>query len=99
MKEFKDLEFMKRDVSIKKIARVSFDNGYGVSVIPYGNNGKYEIAVLKDGDLCYDTPITSDVIGDLSEEEVTSYMKEIQQLPNIVNPESTIKMKLSLRVE
>lgn len=83
MKEFKDLQFVS-GTSTAIMARMLFDNGYGVSVISgglaYGKKGQYEIAVLKDGELCYDTPITSDVIGYLSEEEVTSYMKEIQQL-------------------
>jgi len=36
-------------------------NGYGWSIIYLGNQ-VYEIAVLKDGELCYDTPITDDVI-------------------------------------
>jgi hypothetical protein len=40
-------------------------NGYGWSIVRfddefYGNC--YELAVLKDGNLCYDTPVTRDVI-------------------------------------
>lgn len=45
------------------------------------NDDEWEIAVLKDGHLCYTTPITSDVIGYLNENDVTKIMKEIQKLP------------------
>ncbi len=46
-----------------------FENGYGASVVKHdvsygGKMGLYEIAVLDSkGDLCYDTPITDDVVG------------------------------------
>ena len=46
-----------------------FENGYGASVVSHdvsygGDKGLYEIAVLDSkGDLCYDTPITDDVVG------------------------------------
>ena len=46
-----------------------FENGYGASVVSHdgsygGKQGLYEIAVLDSkGDLCYDTPITDDVVG------------------------------------
>ena len=68
-----------------------FDNGYGASVIcgPYsygGDRGKWELAVTiskKDDDwnLCYDTPITDDVIGYLSEDEVDALLDQIEALP------------------
>jgi len=63
-----------------------FDNGYGASVvkhdISYGNkHGLYEVAVLdKEGDLCYDTPITDDVIGHLTMEKVENLLAEISHL-------------------
>ena len=64
---------------------LEFDNGYGVSVIcgfgAYGNNDKpYELAILKNGSLCYDTEITDDVIGYLTPDKVTEYMIRIQEL-------------------
>jgi hypothetical protein len=40
----------------------------------------YELAVFKDGEICYDTPITDDVIGYLRPEDVTDVMVKIQQL-------------------
>ena len=63
------------------------DNGYGASIIQHdfsygGNNGLWELAVVgKDGNLCYDTPITNDVLGYLTEEEVNSTLKKIELLP------------------
>lgn len=66
-----------------------FDNGYGVSVVqsPYsygGCEGLYELAVLKGNkdswNLCYDTPITSDVIGYLSADEVKIITAKIKEL-------------------
>ena len=66
-----------------------FDNGFGASVVqgPHtygGNDGKWELAVIKwDGDkfkLNYDTPVTSDVIGHLSENEVAVHLERIEAL-------------------
>ena len=65
-----------------------YENGYGASVIKhsgsYGNSrgeGKWELAVTKGGKLCYDTPITNDVIGWLSIAEVNELLEKIQDLP------------------
>lgn len=62
-----------------------FDNGYGASVVKHdfsygGKNGLWEIAVLNEGDLCYTSGITEDVIGHLSWNNVEKYLGEIQQL-------------------
>jgi hypothetical protein len=88
MKTFKDIQFkinpMGSDFGI--VSRTQFDNGYEVSVVksPHsygGDKGLYELAVLdKNGDLCYDTPITDDVIGYLREIDVTDVMEKIQKL-------------------
>ena len=70
-------------------ARLTFPNGYGVSVIrsPYsygGRQGLYELAVLgADGQLTYETPVTDDVLGNLTVEEVTDAMAQVAALPNI----------------
>jgi len=86
MKTFADLEFNPHPMGVGVHARITFDNGYGASVVktPYtygGDNGKYELAVLgTDGDLTYDTPITEDVLGYLSPTAVTDIMKQIQKL-------------------
>ena len=85
MRTFKDLTIV-RDSENDFAAKDHFDNGYGISVIRNlgsygGGSGLYEIAVLdEDDNLCYDTPITDDVIGWLSEEAVTGVMEKIQAL-------------------
>ena len=67
-------------------ARIGFPNGYEASVIigehSYGGpEGLYELAVLHGGELCCDTPISDDVIGHLSEDEVTRHLNMIAELP------------------
>lgn len=86
MKTFNDLEFKKHNELNGIVSRITFDNGYGASVVKHefsygGKDGLYELAVLdKDGELCYDTSVTNDVIGYLRPEDVTDVMKKIQQL-------------------
>ena len=65
-----------------------FSNGYGASVIQskysYGHEyGLYELAVLKDGELCYSTPITDDIIGYLTADKVAEYLQQIEKLPDL----------------
>ena len=66
-----------------------FDNGYGASVIRGGfyAYGGLELAVLKFADesptnysLCYDTEITDDVLGYLSEDDVVEILEQIENL-------------------
>ncbi len=86
MKTFKDLQFKQHRELNGVVARIFFDNGYGASVVKHqysygGDRGLYELAVLdKDGNLCYDTPVTNDVIGYLRPQDVTDVMEKIQQL-------------------
>ena len=83
MKQFKDLEFVPHAAGMGGVmSRIKFENGYGASVVKseYTYGGKYELAVFKDGEICYDTPITDDVIGYLRPEDVTDVMAKIQQL-------------------
>lgn len=67
-------------------AVVSFDNGYGASVVAgplfhTTENAPYEIAVLRDGHICYDTPITDDVCGYLTSGEANKILSDIEALP------------------
>jgi hypothetical protein len=86
MKTFKDLKFKQHPSADGIISRITFDNGYGASVVRHeysygGKDGLYEVAVLdSDGELCYDTPVTNDVIGYLRDIDVTDVMEKIQQL-------------------
>ena len=87
MKTFNDLEFKELDSFYNGVqSRIQFDNGYGASVVKHdysygGRDGLYELAVLgANGDLIYGTPITDDVIGYLSETEVTDILEKIQKL-------------------
>jgi hypothetical protein len=97
MKTFKDLEFIDHPNHRGGIqARITFENGYGASVIksPYSYGGKiglYELAVLdEDGWICNDTPVSEDgVIGYLREEDVSEGMIRIQNLPTIDTTNNT----------
>ena len=89
MKTFKDLEFTDHPMGAEVggiMSRIHFDNGYGASIVqsPFSYGGKiglYELAVLDDdGEICYTTPITDDVLGYLREEDVSEVMIRIQQL-------------------
>ena len=89
MKTFQDLEFDQINDApfmVGKRSRMMFENGYGVSVVSHsysygGRDGLYEVAVLdSDDNLTYDTPVTNDVIGYLTEEEVSDVMKQVQDL-------------------
>jgi hypothetical protein len=87
MKTFKDLEFKDHPNGMGGVqAKIQFDNGFGASIVktPFsygGTRGLYELAIFgKDGDITYDTPITDDVLGYLSEVKVTETLAKIQAL-------------------
>jgi len=93
MKTFKDLIFNQHELSDSGIpmfenakqAVEKFNNGYSVSVL-FGNcfysNGKntYEVAILYEDEITYNTEITNDVIAHATQEEVSEIMKKIQTL-------------------
>lgn len=67
--------------------RFTFPNGYTGAVIQGPStdgheDGLWEMAVMVDGDLCYDTPITNDVIGFLTVDGVNSVLEQIAALPH-----------------
>lgn len=78
------------EFGVQKIYR--FDNGYGASVVKSeysygGNENLWELAVITfDGDdseqfeLTYETPVTNDVIGSLTDTEVEDKLAEISRL-------------------
>ncbi len=75
---------------VQKLYR--FPNGYGASVIRTqssygGRSGLWELAVIKycgDGidafHLTYETPITDDVVGYLTDEEVDKLLTQVEEL-------------------
>jgi hypothetical protein len=82
---FNDLIFVPSTYADGVHAIVTFDNGYGASIVKTdrsygGKEGLYELAVLFDGLISYDTPITNDVIGFLTEDEVTDLLQKIEDL-------------------
>ena len=83
---FNDLDFKPHSNGMGGVqARIQFDNGYGASVVKSsfsygGNQGLYELAVLFEDNITYNTPITDDVLGYLSEDDVTEHLKQIQEL-------------------
>lgn len=75
-----------------------FENNFGASVVrhksSYGSEeGLFELAVLtfadetNDYELTYDTEITNDVLGYLTEEDVESLLKRIERLGTDVEEE------------
>lgn len=93
MATFEDLVFVEecfKGILYSKYAKIFFPNGYGASVVTgtgcyISEDFPYELAVLKGTSvrncvLCYDTPITDNVIGYLSESDVTRYLSKIEKL-------------------
>jgi hypothetical protein len=91
MATFADLEFKPHPHGLGVQARHNFENGYGVSVVrgefSYGGpEGLYELAVRHPSvGLVYDTPVTDDVLGHLTEDDVTRHMAEVAALPERVS--------------
>jgi len=74
-----------------------FENGYGASVICHehsygGRDGLFELAVLKNGEFCYTSGITQDVLGYLKPTDVEIYLEEIKNLPPVSKDKETPKM-------
>jgi len=85
---FKNFEFSTPDFG--GIQYINFwTNGYGVSVVqhPYsygGTEGLWELAILEGNsenwNLCYETDITSDVLGYLTDFQVNQYCIQVSNL-------------------
>jgi hypothetical protein len=65
-----------------------FANDYGASVVNHPYSYGTELAVVKfnssdidDFNLCYNTPITPDVMGHLSPEDLQTVLIQISELP------------------
>lgn len=80
-----DLNFEPHHLGIGTQAKHEFPNGYGVSVLTgemfYTSiDGPFEVAILFNGDVCYDTPITSDVLGHQTADDVEDVMRRVEEL-------------------
>lgn len=95
MKKFEDLQHEDHHWGGTQ-AKMFFPNGYGVSVIRAGSggfmsgsygaeDGLYELAVIKGSaenwKITYSTDITDDVVGSLTESDVSDIMVKVQELP------------------
>ena len=83
---FQELKFETHPMGAGVQCIVQYPNGYGASIVkgPHtygGANGLYELAVFgKDGHITYETSITNDVLGHLSEDEVVKTLLDIKNL-------------------
>ena len=79
-----------------------YPNGYGVSVICHDHSYGLELAVLKgnkeSSSICYDTPITDDVIGHLTIKDLYEICKRIKMLPSYIE-RKVIKVKLIKKIK
>ena len=81
---FKELKKIEREDGIQYLYKS--DNGYGASIVQTlysygGKQGLWELAVLDSNEqITYNTPITDDVLGYLTEEEVNETLKKIKKL-------------------
>lgn len=87
MSKFKDLPSKPCNDGIQYLA--FYPNGYGASIVKHtfsygGDRGLWELAVIIGTNdkwhLCYDTPITDDVLGHLTEDSVDEILEQIQNL-------------------
>ena len=85
-KQFKDLEFKNHPLSpnFAKYAQYTLDNGYGVSIISgssaYCCNDTYEVAILKDDEITYDTEFTDNVLGHQSPADIDELLINLAKL-------------------
>lgn len=95
IKTFADLKFephalnqLGGDFEKSKIARLMFDNGYGVSVVKdcpcLTDCHKYELVLLKNGNLWCSSKVDSIYRAD-NKREASLYMLNVQNLPPCVD--------------
>lgn len=96
MKSFKDIKFKPHSFGEGFHGLCFFENGYGVSVVRFksplsktyssytSNENEWEVAVIygnEEGwEISYNTHITDDVLGHLTEGEVDWVMIQVQEL-------------------
>lgn len=86
MTKFSALQWRRFGSADLEKATAELPNGYSASVVRGGNglctdDGLFEIAVMFQGRIIYNTPITDDVLRLATEEEVESALERIATLP------------------
>lgn len=80
---FEELEFYPRKALSGEQARYIFPNGYGISVIngsgTYSSKGTYEVAILYDGHLTYNTSLTDDVLSEQTPKDIDTILSTIEK--------------------
>jgi hypothetical protein len=61
-------------------ARATFENEFGVSVIPELDQKHYEVAILRKGKLCYDSGLSSDVFRFQTVSDVHNIVRQVREL-------------------
>ena len=64
----------------RSVSHTEFSNGYTASVARLCN-GRYEVAVLYDGTLVYDTPVTADGVRCETRAQAEAVVDQIIDLP------------------
>ena len=78
MKTFKDLVFEPHPIGTGEIARIEFKNGHGISVVKghifIGESNLYDMAEIFNNEV-----VTSTNIMEVTEEQITNKMIELQE--------------------
>ena len=64
----------------RSVNRTTFSNGYTASVVRFSDRD-YEVAVMYNGKLVYDTPVTADVVRCVTRAHAESVVDQIMDLP------------------
>lgn len=92
---FSDLKFEPHPVQpyLNTQARHDFPNGYGISVVngeyAYCDENTYEVGIFKNGHLCYDTSLTSDVLSYQTPEDINNILKVLESYDASVQESNT----------
>lgn len=80
---FKELEFYPHEVLSGEHARYTFPNGYGISVIngpgTYSSKGTYEVGILYNGYLIYNTPLTDVVLSEQTPKDIDTILSIMEK--------------------
>jgi hypothetical protein len=64
----------------RSVDQTKFSNGYIASVVEFSDS-TYEVAVMYNGKLVYDTPVTADVVRCETRAQAESVVDQIMDLP------------------